>query len=102
MKVYTYDTKRARVVERECEVFGYPNKDSAGAVQFVNTHFRTAREAAEKLVVEIEAGIHLDAAERKSRRAQLRAVTRRLADAAERLAKAQDELKRIERVGGGV
>lgn len=97
MKVYTYDYANACVVERECEVFGYPHNDSSGAQQYVNTHFRTRLEAAEKLVSETQAGVSMCARRREDARARLDAVTVELADCAERLVKARDVLEDIER-----
>lgn len=74
MKVYTYDYANACVVERECEVFGYPHNDSSGAQQYVNTHFRTRLEAAEKLVSETQAGVSMCARRREDARARLDAL----------------------------
>lgn len=93
MKVYTYDYEAATVVERECEVFGYPHRDSAGAIQYSNRHFRTPREAWDKLIAELEAGLSLGASARNDARTRLERVTGELADAAERLVKAKSGLE---------
>lgn len=90
MKVYTFDTEEPSVIERECEVFGYPNRDSAGKTQYENTHFRTFKEAAAYLVVELEAGMSLISANRAELRRRLQEVTDRLADDAERLVRAKE------------
>jgi len=85
IKVYTYDYHTACVVERECETFGYPNRCTNGETMYENSHFLTPREAWDKLVREIEAGMGLDASEREQARRRFDKATTALADAAERL-----------------
>lgn len=46
--------------ERTCEVFGHPNKDSAGETQFYNTHFRNIEDAWKRVLAEAEAGVSID------------------------------------------
>lgn len=51
IKIYTYDHNRwfPVVVETECKVFGYPNRDVKGEIQYSNTHFKTREEAYKEL-----------------------------------------------------
>lgn len=93
--IYTYDFEKAVVIERTCEVFGYPNHDSSGATQYDdNTHFRTYDEALAKLQRKIEASLEIGARSRTDLRSKYERCTTMLADDAERLVAVKNEAER--------
>lgn len=55
--VYTY--KGGRVVKKYAEEFGWPNVCTDGEMMYDNTHFKTYKEAKDKLLIETSAGVYL-------------------------------------------
>jgi hypothetical protein len=45
------------ISEDTCDEFGWPNTTHSGALMYENTHFKTKREAAERGIRDVEAGI---------------------------------------------
>jgi hypothetical protein len=57
--VYYTNTRDWTIEERCAEKFGHPNMDSAGEIQFDNTHFLQRSLAEARLLIELRAAISL-------------------------------------------
>ena len=77
MRLYRYDTASATVIETEGD--GWPGHDADGVQIFDNTHFKTKREAWDKMLRDAEAGVSLTARSVRDMRDKL---TKAEADAA--------------------
>ncbi len=97
MKVWKGTDGMTAPEERECEKFGWPNRDSAGEEMFRNTHFRTEAEAWESIRASVEAGVSLSGHRVNDAREQLRRIEQQAADAASEYATAMDGYRRFQR-----
>ena len=59
IKVYRGTDGDTEPVNFECEKFGWPNKTTTGEMMFINTHFRTEKEAWESILTSWDAGVSL-------------------------------------------
>lgn len=57
MKGWFADAVACKPVEYEADVFGFPNRTKDGEKQYENTHFRTEKEAWDRLMSETESGV---------------------------------------------
>lgn len=95
MKVWKGSDGMTAPEERECEVFGYPNRDSRGDTMYKNTHFRTEAEAWESIRESVQAGVSLTGHSVTYAKEQLRQVETQAAKAVEEFAVAMDGYRRF-------
>lgn len=68
-KVYTI--KDDKIVEQYAEEYGWPNTTHCGEQMYENTHFLTRREALEKAISNLKAGVSLHMNERERLKDQM-------------------------------
>lgn len=87
--VTVYYAGNTKPEKRTCEKFGYPNYDSKGEQQYVNTHFLKIEDAWGRVFAEAIAGVSIDTVDVKE-------LKRRLLEAKKRLRNSVIEYAEVE------
>jgi hypothetical protein len=94
-KIKVFYEKNFEIVETACDQFkfGYPNFADDGEQMFINTHFRTKKEAIENAIVEMQAGISLASRDRQYHELKLKECANNIEEFLHHIEKMRELLK---------